>query len=208
MSFGVIGAMLIAILFNLLIYFAKLPVLTKRIILIGFSFLFAIGLIALLAWPNNLVFVRLENIFQGTDTSANGRIKYAFRVASDMVAYYQAWFGVGPGQFKILFPDMIVNFYHNDLPDVLNYRIPNSMAEMLATYGIYGFTLKIGLEVYFFFRLKIYQNLYSVSLFIFLFIYQFTGSFTVNIAELGIWAIVCQSRFSQFDYKVLKKEYS
>ena len=75
------------------------------------------------------------------------------------------------------------------------------MGEMLATYGLYGFILKLTFEIYFFVHLRIYSNLYSLCLFIFIFVYQFTGSFLTNSEEIGIWAIVFQSRFSQFDYQ-------
>jgi hypothetical protein len=64
------------------------------------------------------------------------------------------------------------------------------MGEMLATYGLYGFLLKLFFEIFFFIRLKVYNNLFSLCLFIFIFIYQFTGSFVMNAAELGIWALV------------------
>jgi len=204
LSFGVIGGLGIAIVLALLISFRKLPKISKNYLIFGFMFLFAIIFIFMLAWPSNTIFIRVVNIFTGNDTSGNGRMTYAFRIANDMVNYYHAWMGVGPGQVKMLFNDLIVNFYHNQLITEINYRIPNSMAEMLATYGFYGFVLKIGLEVYFFIRMKIYQNLYSLTLFIFIFIYQFTGSFTVNVAELGTWALVFQSRFTRFDFKQLK----
>ncbi|RLD62619.1 MAG: hypothetical protein DRI95_12865 [Bacteroidetes bacterium] len=205
LSFGVVGAIIIAIAFVLVVYFRKLPIITKRIVLFGFPFLFAVTLILWQAWPNNVVFVRLENVFLGTDTSTNGRIKYAFSIANDFVLHYKAWFGIGPGQIKILFNDLIANFYHSESLYEGVWRIPNSMAELLATYGYYGIILKFGFEVYFFIRLKIYQNLYSLSLFIFIFIYQFTGSFIVNIAELGIWAMVFQSKFTDFNIEKLRK---
>jgi hypothetical protein len=33
----------------------------------------------------------------------------------------------------------------------------------------------------------------------FLFVYQFTGSFLVNVAELAAWALIFTTRFSEFD---------
>ena len=75
---------------------------------------------------------------------------------------------------------------------------------MLATYGVYGFLLKIFFELWFFFRLKIYRNLYSLCLFIFVFTYQFTGSFLVNAAELGTWAFVFASRLKDFEFQQIK----
>jgi hypothetical protein len=78
-------------------------------------------------------------------------------------------------------------------------RIPNGMAEILATFGIYGFVLKLFLEVWFFIKRKIYTNIYAFTLFMFIFIYQFTGSFIINVAELGAWAVVFAIRFPEFD---------
>jgi len=34
---------------------------------------------------------------------------------------------------------------------------------------------------------------------LFIFIYQFTGSFITNVAELGIWAVVFGTRFIEFE---------
>jgi len=153
-----------------------------------------------LLWPDNPVGIRMENIFSGTDTSAKGRLLDSFMFASDLIANHQAWFGLGPGQVKILAHDMIINHYQysGEVAEVV--RIPNSMGEMLAVYGWYGFLLKIFLEIFFFVRLKLYRNLFSLSLFVFIFIYQFTGSFMINIAELGIWIIAFQCRFERFDF--------
>ena len=116
--------------------------------------------------------------------------------------------GVGPGQVKILAHDMIINYYKysGDYAEIV--RIPNSMGEMLAVYGIYGFILKLVFEIYFFVRLKIYNNLYTLVLFLFIFIYQFTGSFVINVAELGIWAVVFNAKLSRFNLGSLKTESS
>jgi len=94
---------------------------------------------------------------------------------------------------------MIINHYqyHGSLSTIV--RIPNSLAEMLATYGIYGFVFKLFLEVYFFVKTKVYANMYALIIFLFIFIYQFTGSFISNIAEMGIWALVFGLRCTEFE---------
>jgi hypothetical protein len=107
----------------------------------------------------------------------------------------------------VLGHDLIINFYQytGEFAEVV--RIPNSMGEMLATYGIYGFAMKLVLEIYFFIRTRVYLNLFALALFVFIFIYQFTGSFLVNVAELGIWAMVfaCRPPDLQRDNLKLKK---
>ena len=114
------------------------------------------------------------------------------------------FFGVGPGQIKILAHEMIIDYYKysGDYAEIV--RIPNSMGEMLAIYGIYGFVLKISLEIFFFIRLKVYNNYYNLLLFLFIFVYQFTGSFLVNVAEIGIWVLVFNTHFERFDMNNIK----
>ncbi|HET6766326.1 MAG TPA: hypothetical protein VFH08_02970, partial [Chitinophagaceae bacterium] len=67
--------------------------------------------------------------------------------------------------------------------------IPCAMAETLAVFGIIGVCLRIGIQVFLFFRTKVYSNYYRLALFIFIFIYQFTGSYIMNIAEYAIWIL-------------------
>ena len=204
LSFGVLGALFLAIVISAFFYLKKIPVFSKRLLFLGVVFAAGIMVLIILIWSDNPVFVRIENIFSGQDTSAKGRLVNSFMFAWDLAKNYNLIFGVGPGQIKILAHDFIINFYQytGEFAEVV--RIPNSMGEMLATYGLYGFILKLIFEIYFFVRIRVYTNLYSLCLFIFIFIYQFTGSFLVNIAEIGIWALVFQTRFVQFDFDKIK----
>jgi len=204
LSFGVIGGITIAILLTLLISFKKLPGITKKYLFYGLAAILIIGFITTIFWPENPVSVRVVNILTGNDTSSEGRIESAFNVAIDLIHFKKAYMGVGPGQVKELYNDLLTTYYKLDLASPIDYRIPNSIAEMLAIYGLYGIIVKIGLEIYFFVRLKTYKNIYTFALFSFIFLYQFTGSFIVNISEIGIWAIVFGSRFDSFDFHSLK----
>ncbi len=204
LSFGVLGALIISIIIATLIYWKKLPKITGSFFFYG---LFALGLVIVaivIFWPDNPVFVRLHNIFSGSDTSAKGRLVNSFIFASDMIRDKNTWIGVGPGQIKVLAHDLIVSHYKYTGKFSEVVRLPNSMAEMLAVYGLYGFILKIAFEIYFFIRLKIYNNLYSLTLFLFIFIYQFTGSFLTNAAEIGTWAIVFNARFERYEFNKIK----
>ncbi len=198
LSFGVIGAMFLAILLTSLIYYKQLPKNFWRIILYSAIIVGFIILVLFLLWPENPVVLRLSNIFEGKDTSAQGRLFDSYMFAKDLILTKSIFFGCGPGQIKILAHDLIINFYQyqGDVAEVV--RIPNGMGEMLATYGIYGFILKIIVEIYFFIRFRIWKNLYSLCLFVFIFIYQFTGSYLTNVAEAAIWAIVFFSGFKEF----------
>lgn len=206
LSFGVGGALLIATVTGMAIYYGKLPVRSRRSFIYGLSGLAVLLAMTWLLWPGNPVFVRTGNIFEGTDTSAKGRLFHSFMFSWDLIRQHQGWMGVGPGQVKILAHDLIINYYQYTGKFAEVVRIPNSMAEMLAVYGLYGLLLKLFFSVFFFFRLKIYRNLFSLVLFLFIFIYQFTGSFIINAAEIGIWALVFRGRFTTFDLDRLKQQ--
>lgn len=203
LSFGVLGALTLSSLIVILVFSKKLPLQSRRIFFYSFFFIAAIVVLIIFIWPDNPVLLRIENIFEGKDTSARGRLYTSFMFAFDLAKNHNLFFGVGPGQTKLLAHDFIVAYYNytGDFADVV--RIPNSMGEMIATFGLYGFLVKLFLEIYFFIKLKIYRNMYSLGLFLFIFIYQFTGSFLMNIAELGTWALVFQARHVQFDHDKL-----
>ena len=65
--------------------------------------------------------------------------------------------------------------------------IPNAVGDTLAAFGIFGIALRLVLQIVFFFQNQgAYSNYYRLALFLFIFIYQFTGSFITNIAEYVI----------------------
>jgi len=204
-SFGIIGAMFLATGISSIAYFHRFSHNSRRLYLYGLGFLLVTVIGLWVFWPGNPLFTRLGNILEGSDSSSKGRLFYSFMFAKDLVAEHAAWLGVGPGQIKVLAHDLIINFYQYTGHYSEVVRIPNSMGEMLATYGIYGFVLKIVLELWFFVRMKVYKNLYCLTLFAFIFIYQFTGSFLVNAAEIGIWAFVFMGRFEKFELENLKE---
>ena len=208
LSFGVIGAMVLALLTGTISYVKKLPKFYWSYFF--YSTLFIVGFVLLtwFIWPANPIFMRIENIFTGADTSAKGRLFNSFWFAWDLIKTHSLVMGVGPGQVKILAHDLIVNYYQYSGEYAEIVRIPNSMGEMLAIYGIYGFALKLFLELYFFIRLKIYNNFFNLVLFLFIFIYQFTGSFLINVAEIGVWVIAFNARFPEFEINSLKTDES
>ena len=205
-SFGVMGALVIALLGVLLIFYRKLPLVTRSYSFYLILFAVCLGVLSYLIWPQNPIFARIENIFSGKDTSANGRLWESFMFAKDLIQTKSVFFGVGPGQIKMLAHDMIINFYKYNQTVSLIVRIPNSMGEMLATFGIYGFSLKLFFEIYFFIKRRIWTNLYSFTLFVFIFIYQFTGSFLTSVAEVSIWMMVFSVQFAEFNVEKIKEK--
>lgn len=199
-SFGVIGCIVIVILLLLLrninvIISSK----TYLKLLVGLSFiLLIIGLIAIVFFSENLLVKRVFNIFEGSDTSANGRISESFQLGYLVAKTKSLWFGVGLGQPKLILPDIIRSqFQHWGHYQI--YRIPNATAETLAMFGIVGLIIRFFVLAYLFFKTKVSSNYFRLSLFLFMFIYQFTGSFFTNVVEYVIWIFAFVNCFPEFD---------
>jgi hypothetical protein len=187
-SLGVLTGIFITIFLVLILCF-KNVFSNKRmwlIILLSIAVIFISMVLLFKFFPNNALLVRLRNIPTGKDTSARGRTYEAFDLAYLIAKQKSVWFGVGLGQIKDMGRNTIVQYYqYTKIPDVI--RIPNSVAETFAIYGFVGIILKFGIIFFMFFKTRVFSNYYRLSLFIFIFIYQFTGSFIFNIVEYLIW---------------------
>jgi len=199
-SIGVIGAALIAIAATCLLYcrilFRKKRVLTLVVITTGFTA--CTLLILLLFFPGNSIFTRMANIIAGNDTSGNGRTSEAFMLAGQILQQKSAVWGVGPGQIKILGADIIRSYYLYAL-DYNTIALPNAAAETFAIFGWMGLALRLTIELLLFFYTRVWRNYYRLLLFLFIFLYQFTGSFITNIAEYVIWILAFTNAFPAFD---------
>jgi hypothetical protein len=173
-SIGVVGCLLLSVAGTYLIY-CRLLTKKKRVLsLLAIAALFSIFFLAILwFFPQNIIFLRLENIFTGKDTSGNGRTYEAFILA-----------------MKMLY----------DL-DYNTFAIPNAAAETLAIFGWIGLSLRILTECFLFFYTRVWTNYYRLLLFMFIFLYQFTGSFITNIAEYVIWILAFTNDFPAFDVR-------
>ena len=56
-------------------------------------------------------------------------------------------------------------------------------------------------EIFFFFQTRVWTNYYRLWLFLFMFIFQFAGSFITNVAEYVIWILAFTKVFEQFNIK-------
>jgi hypothetical protein len=111
--------------------------------------------------------------------------------------------GIGLGQIKIIGTDIIKDFYLYPV-DYKTVAIPNATAETLTIFGFAGLFFRFAIEIILFFYTRVWKNYYSLLLFVFMFIYQFSGSFITNMAEYVIWIFAFTNVFKQFD--VLQKE--
>lgn len=155
-------------------------------------FLFVIYLV----YPGNPLFVRLHNVFAGHDTSANGRTYQSFLLAHKIIAQKSLLFGIGPGQLKVDGRNIIIQYYaYTHMPEVV--RIPNACADTMVCFGYTGLVLRIALQIVLFFTSRVPGSIFRFWLFVFLFIYQFTGSYLGNVDEYLLWAICFSPMFDQ-----------
>jgi hypothetical protein len=201
-SIGVISSAVVAILVTYLLYFKRLTRKRRVLNIISFSVIgfFFFLTILIIFFPDNPLFVRIGNIFSGTDSSGRGRTFEAFILADKMLAEKSYVWGIGLGQVKILGAEIIRDYYLYPM-DYTVFTIPNASAETLAIFGWVGLSLRIIIEVFLFFYTKVWKNYYRLLLFLFVFLYQFTGSFITNIAEYVIWILAFTNVFSQFNVK-------
>lgn len=206
-SLGVIASVMAASAITYTSYFKLLT--RKRRVLNMFLLFAAISIITLgvllIFFPDNTLFIRIGNIFSGHDTSGKGRTSDAFILAKQILNQKSATWGVGVGQIKILGADIIRSYYLYDL-DYPTITIPNAAAETLAIFGWTGLCLRIIVELALFFYTKVWTNYYRMLLFLFIFIYQFTGSFITNIAEYVIWILAFTNAFPRFNVSTTKKD--
>ncbi len=189
-SLGILSVIFLALFATIIFHFKRLLFYKNARNTLGMlgSVLIVIFVFAYVFYPENPLFYRISNILSGTDTSGRGRTYESFEIAWQTLQNKNSYFGIGLGQFKIV-GRMTLSFYYKfmNLPEVV--RIPNCMAETLVVYGIVGFVLKILIQIGLFIKFKVYQNLFQLSLFISLFIYQFTGSFLFNGMEYILWVM-------------------
>lgn len=209
LSLGVIAGVVLAIFILFLINFQQFIVRKKLFysFCITITSLLLIFVFLLLFYDDNPLFTRLLDFVAGEDQSGRGRTTEAFQLAHIIAGLKSLWWGVGPGQIKIVGDSVIKSFY-NYPQDYGQVSIPNAFAETLALFGYVGVFLRLFFEFYLFFKTRVLNNYYQSFMFIYIFVYQFTGSFTTNIAEYVIWILAFKNVFPQFNkiYKSRKNE--
>lgn len=192
LSYGAIFISLVTLgIFVLYNFLSRLRRRQNKRFMIFFTVMLVAGVGLILTLFNNSGFVlRILNIFEGNDSSINNRSSQAYFLAMSIADLKSIFFGVGPGQLKILGQDLISIVYAFSEDDSGQMaRIPSSMADLLATFGWVGFSAKLLAELILFRKTRVKRSSFRLCLFIFMFIYQFVGSFSTNIVEVFFWVL-------------------
>jgi len=206
-SLGVFSSIIISILVMYCLLFRYLSR-KKRVwwlgIFVSGSIVFVL-MVLLIFFPDNTLFLRIGNIISGNDLSGRGRTSDAFMLGGKILHLKNSFFGIGPGQIKVIGADIIRSYYNYPLDyDVIS--IPNATAETYVIFGTVGIILRFSAEIFFFFYTRVWTNYYRLLLFTFIFLYQFTGSFITNLAEYVIWIMAFTQGFHQFDVQWKKNQ--
>ncbi|GAB3512666.1 hypothetical protein GCM10027341_53680 [Spirosoma knui] len=147
----------------------------------------------ILIYPDNFFTNRVNNIFNGEDSSTNGRTFESFLLAYKIAEKKSLFFGVGAGQLKIIGNDIINMYYQYQEGSSNNIRqavrIPNSVAETFAIFGFVGLFFRFGVIITLFIRTKVLTSSYRTLVFLYAFISQFTGGNVIYLAEYILWIL-------------------
>lgn len=199
-SLGVLSIIAITLILILVLY--SRSILSqhryRKFLLILIFILVTIGLLLAFFFPINPLTIRINNLINGQDTSGRGRTYESFEIAWRVLQLNYPLFGLGLGQFKLIGRDVLLFYYkYHTIPAVV--RLPNALAETLVSFGVLGAVLRIFLQIYWGIKAVIFQNVFQTSLFIALFIYQFTGGFLFHSFEYYYWILACIPVFKSFD---------
>ena len=209
MSFGVIFGIAIAFFLLAMLHIRKILLTGNNLlyVLSALAGLIIVFLVLLIFFPDNVFFLRITNTLSGGDQSFNGRTLDSFILGSQIANVKSLAWGCGLGQVKLIGVDFFKAYYNYDRFTPADIGIPNNLGDILATFGIIGVIIKLFLEFYLFFKTKVYQNYYRLTLFLFIFIYQFTGSYIMNIAEYVIWILAFKENlFPEFNKPVFNRK--
>jgi len=147
------------------------------------SLLVMIGLIcaagAIILVPNPIA-ARLFQVLAGSDSSTQSRTTLSFVIAYAVASSKSIWWGVGLGQGKIVDVSSLGLGFTVGI-------IPNSVAGTFAELGIVGVVVRLGIEMYLFFKTKVYQNSFRLAMFLAAFIVQLTGSHLMDVQQYLMW---------------------
>ena len=200
-SLGVIAAIVLSIA----IYYWDFSLLKKKknlYIAVGFFGLGSIVLICLFVFfPEYVLVQRTLSFLKGEDISGLARVLDPWTLGAEILQQKNSFFGIGWGHIKILGHEIISEHYNYGKSLNIRVTIPNASAEIFIPLGYLGLLIKIFLEIYLYKKTKVKYSRFRSLIFWFIFVYQFTGSFSSNLAEYVLW-ILAFTKVEEFDFAV------
>lgn len=194
-SLGVISSLVIAAFITSLWHIRKL--IRRPIVIVSISIIVGMGFIFIQNSSDNILTIRIHNVLSGEDSSGDTRTIEANLLAYTLAKSTNIWWGAGFGQTKLL----LEKYVTKDDRFIHKFRLTNVVASTFATFGIMGLILRFCLEIYLFFRMRVYTSEFRLILFVFMFVYQFTGSYITNIAEYVVWVFAFVPIFYRHERK-------
>jgi hypothetical protein len=152
-----------------------------------------VALIVLLV-TGNPISQRVTQVLSGGDSSVESRTTLSFLVAYTLASAKSLWWGVGIGQAKLLdVSDLGVGFTVG--------IIPNAIAGIFAELGIIGVLACFTVQIYLFFRTKVWGNSFRLAMFVVAFITQVTGSYTTDVQQYMLWCFAFFPFFPALDVR-------
>lgn len=182
-SFSFIACSLISIILTILFKGQKGKQTSVRFIFI----LIIALLISIIFFPNNLLFMRLNDFLNGMDVSGQARIFDPWIIAQYVLEQKSAFWGIGFGQYKIIGHDF-VNEMYNYMGDV-RIGTPNAVFDTLITFGYIGLFIRLSLLIYLFKKTKVLKSNFRTLIFFYAFIFQFVGGYLAMLPEYVMWII-------------------
>jgi hypothetical protein len=205
-SLGVLSVIVLTLFILILIYSRSILQHSRyrRLLFIGLIAIVSIAGFVYYFFPINPLTIRMNNLINGLDTSGRGRTYESFEIAWRVLQLNYPLTGIGLGQFKFIGRDVLLHYYkYHTIPSVV--RLPNALAETLVSFGVLGVFIRVFIQIYWAFKRRIVNNLFQTSLFISLFIYQFTGGFLMHSFEYYYWILVVVPIFKTFDKQQIFK---
>lgn len=205
-SLGVLSVIALTLFILILIYSRSILQHSRyrQLLFIGLIAILSIACFVYYFFPINPLTIRMINLMNGLDTSGRGRTYESFEIAWRVLQLNYPLTGIGLGQFKFIGRDVLLLYYkYHTIPSVV--RLPNALAETLVSFGVLGAIIRVFIQIYWAFKRRIVNNLFQTSLFISLFIYQFTGGFLMHSFEYYYWILVVAPIFKTFDKQQIFK---
>ena len=201
-SFGVISLITFTIIFVKLMYRSK----NKALLILGMLMFFILVGALYIYNPQFIFFTRLENVLEGNDVSGNARLFDSWILANQIVQHKSSYlFGIGWGQIHVVGHDIIQRYYNYSDSVEVGYDLPNILCGIFCFTGIVGLVSFLFLQIYFYRKTKTKNSTYRSYIFWFIFIYQFTGSYTSSVLHYALLIIAYTPSIDPYLESVVNK---